>query len=139
LNDIDIDRKGRTRQYKSTQKHHYTSSNSKASKWKDREIEIETFDAADYGNFKQDSSGVSWEDSNNNLWGVLEEYPFVGTEKEQFGFFPSTSNSIDRWHGYPIIPFIKGYEIEDALLKRWVLDGVIDEDDIPTLKRRKRI
>jgi hypothetical protein len=139
LSDLDVDRPGRTRQYKSTQKHHHTSTNNRANKWKDRVLEKNTFDAADYGNFTQKLGDKSWEDSNNNLWGVLKDYPFVGTEKEQFGFFPSTSNSIDRWHGYPVIPFIKGYEIEDALLKRWVIEGVIDEDDIPTLKKRKRI
>lgn len=139
MSDLDVDRPGRTRQYKSTQKHHYTSKNNRANKWKNRELEIKTFDAADYGNHLQKLGVESWEDSNKNLWGVLEDYSFVGTEKEQFGFFPVTSNPVDRWHGYPIIPFIKGYEIETDLLKRWVLEGVIDEDDIPTLRKRKRI
>ncbi|PGP49039.1 hypothetical protein CN993_00790 [Bacillus thuringiensis] len=137
--DLDVDRPGRSRQYKSIQKHHHTSQNSKASKWRDRNSEKDTFDSADYGNFTRTPNQDAWEDSKNNLWGFLSNFSFVGTEKEQFGFFPSPSNEFDRWHGYPIIPFKKGYEIEQQLLDRWVEEGYIDEDDIPSLKARKRI
>ncbi|RFU70034.1 hypothetical protein [Bacillus sp. V59.32b] len=139
MRDFDIDRPGRTRQYKSIQKHHRTSQHRNANKWKDKDLEINTFDSADYGSFTRELTKDSWEDSKKNLWGFLDNFPFVGTEKEQFGFFPVPTNPSDRWHGYPVIPFTKGYEIEDSLLKKWVVDEVLDEDDIPSIKKRKRL
>jgi hypothetical protein len=139
LPDFDVNRPGRARQYKSIQKHHKTSRSPKASKWIDRHRELDTFDVADYGNFTKTPIKNSWEDSNKNLWGFLQNFTIVGTEKEQFGFFPSPPNVNDRWHGYPVIPFKKGYEIEKEILDKWVVEGCLDEDDIPSLKARKRL
>lgn len=134
---FDYDRPGRVRQYTSIQKHRHNANNNH-NKWKNYSLEKETFDNADYGAFNKVVK-QSWVDSKLNLWGFVEGFCVLGTQSEQFGFFPVTQNNIDRWHGYPIIPFIKDYEINQELLHRWVEEGYLDEDDIHKLRKRKRI
>lgn len=127
------------RKYISIQKHHYTSKIKDANKWVSVQIELDTFDAADYGNLTKTPGHDSWEDASGNLWGFLDNFQCVGTKKEQFGFFPITSNANDPCHGYPIIPFKRGYVISNTLIKKWIAQEVLDEDDIYVLKKGKRL
>lgn len=136
---INYDRPRRKRQYICTHKHHRTSRNSNANKWISIEKERLTFDHADYGGFIEQDESKSWSDNEENLWGFVENFEDIGTQKEQFGYFPNPQNITDRWHGYPVIPFKKGYEISKELLQRWIDEGKIDADDIPHLVGRKRI
>lgn len=139
MTDFNVDRQGRQRQYVSIQKHHYTSRNSKANKWESRSKEEQTFDSADYGNLTKQPAHQSWEDHCTNLWGFINNFEYVGTNREQFGYFPTTQNLQDRWHGYPVIPFKKGYEIPRALIERWVNQELLNPDDIPNLINGKKI
>ncbi|TQR14728.1 hypothetical protein [Psychrobacillus soli] len=137
---LEYNRLSGRRQYLSIQKHRHNARND-YNKWKSFDLEKKTFDNADYGDFNNVHSPErsSWTDSENNLWGFLENYDIVGTNNEQFGYFPVVTNNFDRWHGYPIIPFTKGYEIDEKLLHYWISEGYINEDDIPRLKKRKRL
>jgi hypothetical protein len=137
--DIPYIRPNRTRQYLSISKHQFNSSNNH-SKWLSFSIETKTFDTADYGNFTLTVGSISWTDSNGNLWGFLNDFPDLGTSKQQFGYFENPNNLSLSWHGFPIIPFSAArYKIDDELLERWVHNGVLDRDDIPAIKQRKRI
>lgn len=130
---IPYDRPGRQRQYLSIQKHHRTSRKKNASKWESVIKEKENFDIADFGNFSKTLGNQSWEDDNQNLWGFLPDFEVVGTRGEQFGFFPKPTNTHDRWHGYPIIPFKGGHNISSNLLEVWIDQELIDSDDVSTL------
>lgn len=134
---INYDRENRDRQYISIQKHHRNARN-EYSKWFSLELEKDTFDAADYGNHEHREGDESWADDRGNLWGFLENFPDVGTEGEQFGFFQQVRNPTDRWHGFPIIPFQKK-RISDELLAFWLENNYIDEHYIQTLLKRKKL
>lgn len=136
--DREYNRPNRDRQYISIQKHHHTSRNKYGSKWISFEIEKDTFDSADYGNFRKNQVGNSWEDLEGNLWGFLLNIENVGTKGEIFGFFDKPRNITDRWHGYPIFPFAPR-SIPNNLVERWINEGLLDEDDISTLIKKKKI
>ena len=90
--------------YLSRTKHQVNGSGS-FSKWISQNMEINTFDNADCGTVV---NGIhsSWE-CDNHLWGFIKngDVETIGTEKQQFGFFPATQNITDDWHGYPVFPF----------------------------------
>ena len=74
------------------------------------------------------------------MWGFIKRSGniiTVGTEKQQFGFFPKVQNpQSDDWHGYPVIPFKeknKKYDISNSLLEFWVDNNVLNEDEITTI------
>lgn len=125
------------RKYLSISKH-FAHARNGYSKWLDINIERNTFDCADYGNFSHLVSDESWTDSNGNLWGFLQNFPDVGVDGEQFGFFPVTQNTTDEWHGYPIIPFVEK-ELSQELLQSWVDDQVIDEDDVTQIIHKRKV
>lgn len=134
--------------YKSLHKHYHNSADD-ASKWISRDIEERVFNNADYGSITgekledEDDNGdevKSWVDSNGNMWGFLMGFDDVGTENQQFGFFDSPVNQNDDWHGFPVLPFTKKrYRICKELIIRWVRDGLLKEDEIPSLKKGLRI
>jgi hypothetical protein len=137
--DIPYQRNNRPRQYLSISKHQSTARNN-SSKWININVEKQTFDTADYGNFTLSNGSIAWIDANGNLWGFLEGFPYIGTERQQFGYFQNPNNPVLEWHGFPIIPFSKDrYRISDQLLERWVNEGYLDQDDIPTLINKRRI
>ena len=74
-------------------------------KWIDFSTECTTFDNADYGNFHRNPSTLSWIDSNGNMWGFLQGYADVGTNREQFGYFENPNNYDILWLGFPVISF----------------------------------
>ena len=83
---------------------------------------------------------VEWICDNGHMWGFTkrsENIIAVGTEKQQFGFFPKVQNpQADAWHGYPVIPFKeknKKYDISNSLLEFWVNNNVLNEDEIATI------
>jgi hypothetical protein len=125
--------------YKSRSKHQIHGFGS-YSKWKSQAIEIETFDNADCGTV---INGVesSWE-CDNHLWGFIKNNNIetIGTEKQQFGFFPATQNIPDDWHGYPVFPFKeknKKYDICKNLLKFWEDNDELTADEIAVLIKGK--
>lgn len=127
------------RKYQTIDKHRAQAVN-EWSKWKNVPTERLTFDAADYGNHTASTGKDAWEDDDGNLWGFLHTLPIIGTEKEQFGFFPRTTNASDEWHGYPIIPFTKdGRNISPKLISRWINEELIEAEDIEDLKDGRRI
>lgn len=137
--DFPYQRNNRTRQYLSIEKHQRTARND-YSKWINMNVERQTFDTADYGDFSLSIGSISWLDSNGNLWGFLEGFPDLGTARQQFGYFENPNNPVLEWHGFPIIPFSKDrYRINDELLELWVNDGFLDQDDIPALINKRRI
>ena len=99
-------------------------------KWISQDIEIKTFNNAD--------SIPIWE-CDSNLWGFIKEddkVVTVGTEKQQFGFFPATRNDTDDWHGYPVFPFKeknKKYDICKSLLEKWKENNDLTADEIAIL------
>ncbi len=110
------------------------------SKWLGVPIEKETFDAADYGNHNQTPGNFPWQDNNGNYWGFLNNFPFVGTEKQQFGFFINPNNPNLAWHGYPATPFSKKrLYVSQELIQRWVDEGFLDYDDINDIINQKRV
>ncbi|HMG14506.1 MAG TPA: hypothetical protein VK590_03600 [Saprospiraceae bacterium] len=137
--DIPYNRPGRRRQYLSITKHFFNAVNS-YSKWVNVNIDRNTFDYADYGGHTLSPHAVAWIDDAGNLWGFMPNFTVVGTQKEQFGFFPKTINETDEWHGYPVFPFItKRYNISESLIKRWISERYLDVDDIPSLVNKKKI
>lgn len=136
--DREYDRPQGRRQYLSIAKHQRVARN-RHSKWIDFPTERSVFDNADNGTLNQ-TQGIAWLDDNGNLWGFLSDFSDVGLNGEQFGFFDNPNNVVHRWHGFPIIPFSNPrYSISDNLLNRWVNEGVFDEDDIPTLLKKRKI
>lgn len=139
MTDIRIPRPNRPKQLISRHKHQRSTRNS-YSKWLSVTIEERTFDAADYGNFRKQTGDPSWI-SADNLWGFLidrnQTIETLGTEEQQFGFFPKTRNPTDEWHGYPVIPFQRGankkYKISPELLQKWVDNGYLTEDQVAKL------
>lgn len=138
--DIAYPRPNGRRKYLSIAKHQSTSQN-RFSKWVNIATERDLFDFADYGNYhKTPDVDLSWACTDGNLWSIKQDRSSVGTNNQQFGFFPQPVNTSDSWHGYPIIPFSNSrYSISDDLLERWVLDGVINVDEIPNIYKRKRL
>lgn len=137
--DIDYDRPTRPRQYLSINKHQRTAT-SHYNKWICINTEKQVFDNADYGSISGNGNNDAWLDTKGNLWGFLELFEFVGLDYEQFGYFEDPCNPVLKWHGFPVIPFSESrYVICDELLLRWVNEGLLDEDDIPTLKNKRRI
>lgn len=138
-----IPRKEGRKTYLSIEKHQPNSKNSHA-KWVSQDREIEVFDAADYGAFLKEEGHESWE-VDGNLWGFMKEQGdvlTVGTESQQFGFFPKPQNETDDWHGYPIMPNAKGnqikkYNIDKSLLERWVQDGHLTQQQVTIIIRGK--
>jgi len=120
---------------------HQVNANNSHSKWMSVNIEKDMFDYADYGNYmKLSNVNLSWSCSNDNLWSILEDRTSVGKTNEQFGFFQKPVNQNDEWHGFPIVPFSKSrYKLTNELLRRWVVDGIINEDDVPMILKKKRI
>lgn len=104
-------------------------------------IEKDLFDYADYGNFQKTENGnLSWACEAGHLWSLNSNKTNVGKQKEQFGFFQKPANQNDEWHGFPIVPFSKSrYKLSNSLIKRWVREGVIHEDDVPAIMNKKRI
>lgn len=137
--DIPYKRDPARRKYLSISKHMRQALNG-YSKWVHVKIERRTFDNADYGLLDGKGSGNAWLDVKGNLWGFITGFAEVGTKREQFGFFEDPVNPVLEWHGFPIIPFSeKRYEICDELLTRWVEEELIDPDDIPQLKKGRKI
>lgn len=125
--------------YTSTAKHQRHAHNNH-SKWVSVPIEQQTFDAADYGNHHQATGNLPWENGDGNFWGFLFNFPEVGTEKQQFGYFVNSNNPVNYWHGYPAIPFSKKrLFISQELIARWVDEGFLEEDDVEDLLKQKRI
>ena len=126
------------KKYLSRSKHHKLSRN-KFSKWISIPIEVETFNNSEYGTIVS-SQNVEWICDNGHMWGFIKRSGniiTVGTEKQQFGFFPKVQNpQSDDWHGYPVIPFKeknKKYDISNSLLEFWVDNNVLNEDEITTI------
>ncbi len=121
---------------------HQVNGSGHFAKWVSQPIEEATFDAADYGNLTNSEGDTPWI-SDGHLWGFQinsDDIVTVGTNNQQFGFFPKTRNITDHWHGYPVIPFgtrNKKYNISSDLLEKWVSDGHFSEEDIATLIRGK--
>lgn len=137
--DIPYKRPGRDKQYLSTAKHQANTHNGHA-KWVNVNIERLTFDNADYGNFHHNPPTISWTDISGNMWGFLQNYSVVGTNREQFGYFENPNNPALQWHGFPVIPFSQTrYSISNTLLNLWVTYGFMDEDDVPALLNKKRL
>ena len=134
---IPVARPGRKRQYLSIHKHQASNTNKKWSKWVNINVEKDTFDAADYGNFNKMPGNDSWEDDVMNLWGVLPGFDYVGTKKQQFGFFPKTQNPTDAWHGYPVNHDYRN--MKKSLVEFFVEKGIIDSDDVPALLKGKKL
>jgi hypothetical protein len=127
------------RQYLSIAKHQFHAANNH-SKWLNINIERLVFDNADYGGFNHVNPQLAWSDHNGNLWGLLQNLADVGSQRQQFGYFENPNLPNHQWHGFPIIPFSQSrYSISDGLLTRWVLEGVLDQDDVPALLKKKRI
>lgn len=128
------------RKYLSIAKHQ-SNANNNHSKWVSMNVEKDLFDYADYGNFrKAESHTLSWLCAAGNLWSLQPNKSDVGKGKEQFGFFQKPTNLNGEWHGFPIIPFSKSrYNLTEGLIKRWVDEGVIDEDDVPAIMNKRRI
>lgn len=139
--DIPYNRPGRQRQYLSTAKHQANAHNRHA-KWLNVNIERLAFDNADYGNFNHNVNppSLSWADDNGNMWGFLQNYEEVGTNREQFGYFENPNHPALQWHGFPVIPFSTSrYSISNGLIALWVTSGFMDEDDVPALLNKRRI
>ncbi len=139
--DIAYNRAGRQRQYLSTAKHQANAHNNHA-KWTSVNIERLVFDNADFGNFTHtvNPPSIAWVDNTGNMWGFLQNYGEVGTNREQFGYFENPNNVALQWHGFPVIPFSKSrYSISNALITLWVTSGFMDEDDVPALLGKKRL
>ncbi len=126
------------KKYLSRSKHHQHS-REKFSKWLSQPIEVETFDNAEYGTIVS-GQNEEWICDNGHMWGFIKRSGSiiaVGTEKQQFGFFPKVQNpQSDDWHGYPVIPFKeknKKYDISKSLLKFWVDNDVLNEDEVATI------
>ena len=134
--DRPVERPGRIRQYLSIHKHQ-VNSYGEGSKWTNFQTEIDTFDVADYGNFNKQPGDSSWEDDKMNLWGVLPGFRYVGTLKQQFGYFPKTQNLGDAWHGYPVA---HDYRNMTKWLVKFLLEKrVIAPEDVPNLLKGKKI
>ncbi len=139
MSNIIYNRPESRKKYISISKHQKNARNNH-SKWKSINIERDLFDYADYGNFEKQEGFDSWICSSGNMWALQEDRSSVGTDKQQFGFFQAPSNDNGEWHGFPIIPFSESrYNISTNLLERWIREGVISEDDIPNIKKRRRI
>jgi hypothetical protein len=139
--DIAYNRAGRQRQYVSIAKHQANAHN-KHAKWTSVNIERLVFDNADFGNFAHSDNppSLAWVDNTSNMWGFLQNYGEVGTNREQFGYFENPNNAALPWHGFPVIPFSKSrYSISNALITLWVTSGFMDEDDVPALLGKKRL
>lgn len=132
-----VGRPGRVRQYLSTHKHQANNLDRKPSKWMHFGKEIDTFDVADYGNFNKQPGESPWEDDKMNLWGVLPGLEYVGTLKQQIGFFPKTKNPTDDWHGYPVAHDYRN--MDKWLIEFLIGKGVIDLEDVPNLLKGKKI
>jgi len=120
--------------YRSRLKHH-RNSRDKHSKWESIPLEIETFDKAE--------KTPIWKDEGEALWGFLKDndkFKKLGTEKQQFGYFPAIINLTDDWHGYPVFPFKEKnnkYDISEELLTLWVDEGELTEEEIAILVEGK--
>ncbi len=120
---------------------HQKNATSNYSKWESQDIEIQTFNIADCGTVVA-GTHHSWECS-GHLWGFIKndnEVVTVGTERQQFGFFPEPRNTSDHWHGYPVFPFNKTnnkYDICKSLLEHWRKEDILTEDEIAVLVKGK--
>lgn len=139
--DRNILTKRRIKTYLSRTKHQIYGSGNFA-KWQSQDIEINTFDNADYGTVIN-GDHFSWE-CDNHLWGFIKDnnnnIVTIGTEKQQFGFFPAPQNITDDWHGYPVFPFKeknKKYDICKKLLKFWEDNNELSADEIAILTKGK--
>lgn len=130
---------GRKR-YLSIAKHQANASNSH-SKWISINIERDLFDYSDYGNFEKiDNGNLCWSCQAGHMWSLNSDRSDVGTDKQQFGFFQKPANPNDEWHGFPIVPYSKSrYDLSESLLERWVISGIIKEDDVPNIIKKRRI
>jgi hypothetical protein len=138
--DIIYNRPAGRKKYISIAKHQINANNSH-SKWISINVERDLFDYSDFGNFqKLEDSNLSWTCEAGQMWSLKSDRSDVGTEKQQFGFFQRPVNEDDYWHGFPIIPYSKSrYNLSETLLERWVNEGVIREDDVPNIIKKRRI
>lgn len=137
--DLVYNRPANRKKYISSAKHQANAQNP-FSKWINMNVERNIFDFADYGNFQKLDNHISWTCTSGNMYGLNQNRDEVGTERQQFGFFQKPSNVDGEWHGFPIIPFSQDrYNISDALLDRWVNEGVLNVDDVPNIMKKKRI
>ncbi|GEM_PF-2923478 len=138
--DIEYPRGEGKKKYLSRSKH-MANAHNKYSKWLSVNIERMVFDIADNGSFENPCLEPDpWIDDNRNMWGFLDGLLSIGTKNEQFGYFENPGNPVNHWHGFPIIPFSgTRYDICPALIRRWIIEGHLDEEDIPTLYQRRRI
>lgn len=138
--DLIYERPEGRRSYLSTAKHQFNAQNEHA-KWISINIERDLFDYADYGNYqKEPDTNIGWICISGNMFSLQQDRSSVGRDMEQFGFFQAPANPQGEWHGFPIIPFSKSrYNISDELLEQWVNEGIIEEDEVSMIIKKKRI
>jgi hypothetical protein len=101
--------------YLSYTKHDLLTSDRDAGAWLNVDLELDTFDAADYGNHQRKPNCAPWKLAGGALIGFLSGFQEIGDDGEQLAIFRGGSNVTDPWHGFPVLSVMNQKRVVDVL------------------------